>query len=503
MIADVNSPAVTLSANTVSITCTSATAGVTVTPTGTVVISTYSWTPASGISSGSNTTTPTFTAAGTYSCLITAGNGCTTSTFVTVASNTVVPTASSPTIANISCASTSVDIIPVFTPASGLTYTWTGGGIISSTTNASITVNQSGTYTVSFVDPISGCANTATYTVNGNTVVPTVTVTSSSTIGIGCLPTNTAVTLDATTTPSTGVNYNWSTTATTQSISVTAPGVYSVVVTDASNGCSVTAQYTVVNNSTLPNVSVVPTAAIPCGGVTTTVEISGSSTDPGVTYSWTGTGIVSGAATPTAVVNMAGSYTLTVTNPTTGCSTSSVVNVTNSVPTASITPDVTTGFAPLTVNFTNTSTNANSFTWIFGNGNSTVLTTTASTSGVYTTGTYTVMMIASSGVCSDTAYAVIVVDAGFSLEVPNVFTPNGDNTNDVFTITSTGVKEITLKIFNRWGQLMYDFSGAKAAWDGITNAGEKATDGTYFYFIIATGFDGTTYEKNGPVGLFR
>jgi len=113
------------------------------------------------------------------------------------------------------------------------------------------------------------------------------------------------------------------------------------------------------------------------------------------------------------------------------------------------------------------------------------------------------MMFVFWGVCSDTAYAVIVVDAGFSLEVPNVFTPNGDNTNDVFTITSTGVKEITLKIFNRWGQLMYDFSGAKAAWDGITNAGEKATDGTYFYFIIATGFDGTTYEKNGPVGLFR
>ena len=50
---------------------------------------------------------------------------------------------------------------------------------------------------------------------------------------------------------------------------------------------------------------------------------------------------------------------------------------------------------------------------------------------------------------------------------------------------------------------MYDFTGAKAAWDGITNSGEKATDGTYFYFVIATGFDNKEYKKNGSVGVFR
>jgi len=312
------------------------------------------------------------------------------------------------------------------------------------------------------------------------------------------------VTLDATTTPSTGVTYSWNTTATTQSISVTAPGVYSVVVTDATNGCSVSAQYTVTNSSTLPNVTAGANANIPCGGVTTTVTLNGNSTDPGVTYSWSGPGIVSGSNTATPVVNMAGNYTLTVTNPTTGCSATSTVDVINAVPTASITADVTTGFAPLTVNFTNTSTNANTFSWSFGNGSTSTFTTTQSTSNTYnSSGTYSVIMIASSGLCSDTAMVVIVVDDGFSIEVPNVFTPNNDNTNDLFTITSTGVKEIQLVIFNRWGQKMYEFNGAKAAWDGVTNEGQKATDGTYFYFIKATGFDGKEYEKNGSVGLFR
>jgi gliding motility-associated-like protein len=503
MVADVNSPNVTLSSPNLSITCISTTPSLTLTPTGTVTIASYSWSPASGISSGSNTTTPTFTAAGTYTCLITAANGCTITATIPVTNNTVVPTATAPVIANISCASTSVSINPTYTPSTGLTYTWTGTGIVGSANNSSVTVNQSGTYTVSMIDPVNGCASTATMTVNGNTVVPTVTVTATSSIGIGCLPTNTAVTLDATTTPSTGVNYVWSTTATTQTISVTTAGVYTVVITDAVNGCSVATQYTVTNSSVLPNVSAGANANIPCGGLTTTVTLNGNSTDPGVNYTWVGPGIISGSNTATPIVNVAGTYTLTVTNPTTGCSASSTVDVINAVPTASISSDVVTGFAPLTVNFGNTSTNANTFSWNFGNGSTSTLTTTAGTSSTYGWGTYTITMIASSGLCSDTASIIIFVEDGFSIEVPNVFTPNDDNINDVFTITSTGVKEITLKIFNRWGQPMYDFNGPKASWDGVTSAGEKASNGTYFYFIKAVGFDGKEYEKNGPVSLFR
>lgn len=504
MVADVNSPAVSLSANTVSITCTTTAPDVTVTPTGTVTIASYSWSPSSGISSGSNTTTPTFTAAGSYSCLITAGNGCTTSTFVTVTDNTVIPTALSGSITNISCANTTVDINPAYTPSTGLTYTWTGAGISGSANNSSVTVNASGTYTVSMLDPVNGCTNTATFAVNGNTVTPTLTVTSTSTIGIGCLPTNTAVVLDATSTPSTGVTYNWNTSATTETISVTTAGVYSVIVTDATNGCSVTAQYTVTNNSAAPNISAGANANIPCGGVTTTVTLNGSSTDPGVTYSWSGPGIVSGSNTATPIVNVAGTYTLTVSNPTTGCSATSTVDVINAVPVASISADVTSGFAPLSVTFTNTSTNANTFAWDFANGSTATFTTTQSTSTSYNTaGTYSVIMIASSGLCSDTAMVVIVVNDGFSIEIPNVFTPNDDNINDLFTITSTGVKEIQLVIFNRWGQKMYEFNGPKASWDGVTSNGQKASDGTYFYFIKATGFDGKEYEKNGSVSLYR
>lgn len=501
MIADANTPAVTVSANTVSITCVSSTPGVTITPTSTVAITSYSWSPASGISSGSNTTTPVFSTPGTYSCLVTASNGCTTTTFVTVANNSVAPSATTPTIANISCANTSVDINPTYIPSSGLTYTWTGTGIIGSANNSSVTVNQSGTYTVSVFDPVNGCSNTATMSVNGNTITPTVTVSSTSSIGIGCSPTNSVIVLDASSTPSSGVTYSWSTSATTQTISTTVAGVYTVIVTDASNGCSVSTQYSVTNNSTLPDVNSGANAVMPCGGATPTVELNGSSTTAGVTYSWTGPGVISGASTATAVANLPGTYTLSVTNPTTGCTATSTVLVSSGVPTASFTSDVTSGFTPQAVVFTNTSIGAITYNWIFGDGSTSTSTNTSNTYNA--AGTYTVMLIASNGICSDTAYSVIVIQDGFTLEIPNVFTPNGDNINDYFTITSTGVKNIELQIFNRWGQLMYSFTGARAAWDGITNIGEKATDGTYFYFVIATGFDGKEVKKNGPLGLYR
>ena len=50
---------------------------------------------------------------------------------------------------------------------------------------------------------------------------------------------------------------------------------------------------------------------------------------------------------------------------------------------------------------------------------------------------------------------------------------------------------------------MYEFAGVKAGWDGVTDNGQKATDGTYFYFIIAKGSDDKEIKKNGAITLFR
>jgi gliding motility-associated-like protein len=193
------------------------------------------------------------------------------------------------------------------------------------------------------------------------------------------------------------------------------------------------------------------------------------------------------------------------------------VFVVNGVLTANFTADQTSGFAPLTVNFTNNSASSSSVTgtlsitsvWSFGNGatkTTTAITTSAGTSAVYTQpGTYTVTMYATKGTCIDTFLKVIRVDIPSKLEIPNVFTPNGDNVNDIFFVKAANLTSITALIYDRWGTKIYELSTEKGniAWDGKTQTGREAPDGTYFYIITATGKDGMSYDTKGTVSLFR
>lgn len=67
--------------------------------------------------------------------------------------------------------------------------------------------------------------------------------------------------------------------------------------------------------------------------------------------------------------------------------------------------------------------------------------------------------------------------------IPNVFSPNGDNNNDRFRIVnkgSTGIDIISFKIYNRWGNLVYDNEDGADGWDGMYN-GKAAPAETYVY----------------------
>ena len=72
-------------------------------------------------------------------------------------------------------------------------------------------------------------------------------------------------------------------------------------------------------------------------------------------------------------------------------------------------------------------------------------------------------------------------------DIPNIFTPNGDGINDLFTIpclstTQTG----ELIVFNRWGDVVYETDKYHNQWDGTHN-GQPLPDGTYFYILRANG----------------
>lgn len=85
------------------------------------------------------------------------------------------------------------------------------------------------------------------------------------------------------------------------------------------------------------------------------------------------------------------------------------------------------------------------------------------------------------------------------VEIPNVFTPNKDEVNEIFKVYTNGVNSVvTLKVFNRWGQVVYEGQGDDAAWDG-TFKGKEAPVDVYIYYVSFE--DGT--EMSGDVSLIR
>ncbi|MFL5752171.1 MAG: PKD domain-containing protein [Bacteroidia bacterium] len=292
----------------------------------------------------------------------------------------------------------------------------------------------------------------------------------------------------------TGSSYN--------SASVSADTFY--VAETLSTGCSGPFSPVYINFNPSPSFSAAATVVDEqCGGSNGSVSIvAPTGGTPGYTYNWTNS-LGTTVTTNDSLMNVAaGTYSLVVTDAN-NCTASAgpfVVNGSGNV-TAGFTPDAITGTAPLSVNYTNTSTGAVSYLWDFGN---TTVDTTANPQNTFTAiGTYTVTLTAINGLCVDTATAVITVDVASSIIIPNIFSPNLDGLNDLFTIYSTGIKELSCDIFNRWGQRVYTIRGPGQSWDGKLSNGDFASEGTYLYFLKATGYDTKEYSKEGTMMLVK
>ncbi len=478
-------PVITLSNNNPSITCLSSSPSVSVTVTSTVPVSSYTWGPSSGIVGSASSSVVTFSAAGTYTGVITATNGCPTNTIITVSTATTPPSfvAGTGTAQALSCTNTLVTIAPSFTPSSAnLTYTWSGLGIVGSSNNSSVQVNQNGTYSLTVTNTLTGCSSTSlTVNVNGTSAVPSLSIASSSSVGISCVPGTSTVTLTASSNAS-SPTYSWNTGATSNTISTSTAGIYTVVVTNTVNGCSTTQTINVSNNITAPSLTAAAQGQLPCGGGTTTLNAISTLN---VTYNWLGTGIVGANNLSSVEVNAAGIYTVVVTDLTTNCSSTQTIAVNSNSVAASFTTNTITGPAPLSVNFNNTSTGATSYTWSFGNNQP--VSNDVNPSNTFPQGTFTVVLVAQNGACTSTATIEIKVLQGLG-EVPEIFTPNGDVHNQFFEIKGLeSYPKATLQIFNRWGNMVYSQNPYDNKWDGKPNQMSLGKDllpsGTYYYIL--------------------
>jgi len=307
--------------------------------------------------------------------------------------------------------------------------------------------------------------------------------------------------------PATGLN---DATISNPTVSTAAAGTtqYTVTVTNAL-GCQATDIVSVTINP-LPLISFVSDAVDGCAPAT----IRFTNTSPNsVNCVWTfeGGGTQTGCGPVTQQYGSAGVYdaTLTITDAN-GC----VNSLTNS-DMITIYPEVDASFGvdvyeqsilnPV-FHFTNTSTNATIYTWEFGDE-----TTSSQTNPVHTyedePGVYHIVLYATNAAgCRDSAVAVVSVVDELIFYVPNSFTPDGDEFNNVFLpVFSSGFdgQSYTLLIFDRWGEVLFESHNVDFGWDG-TYIGQLCKEGTYTWKIIIKERNKDKHnEYVGHVNLFK
>lgn len=152
--------------------------------------------------------------------------------------------------------------------------------------------------------------------------------------------------------------------------------------------------------------------------------------------------------------------------------------------------------------FRNTSFGANELMWDFGDG--TVGASRSDTSHLYkSTGTWDVVLYATSIYgCKDTVNAKVNSLILPLWDVPNAFTPNGDGKNDVFFVNAYGVDVMDFRVFNRFGQLIFESANPSFGWDGTYKGVPQPMD-AYAYTLVIKFSDGKQVKSSGNITLIR
>jgi gliding motility-associated-like protein len=254
----------------------------------------------------------------------------------------------------------------------------------------------------------------------------------------------------------------------------------------------------------------------PCGEAKGAVvaQVSGI-TGPanGTEYTWKGPGKDSSAATYNATVwqNLSsGWYYFKVKDQVCTAYDSAFVNISNP-PVAQVSGTPLQGNSPLTVSFNNSSQNASTYFWYYGDGDTLSVNNLGGQTHTYTTSEkpyeYSMYLVAIEGSCTDTAYLTITIPdviPPMVIQTANVFTPNGDGANDTWHFSVfENVKNISVTITNRWGNVVYTHSGATAVWDGKDQKGQMVNEGTYFYIFDVTDFNDKHQKGQGMIQVVR
>lgn len=278
---------------------------------------------------------------GTYTLIVTDNsNNCTQTSTVNIDQNITAPNADAGNGGILSCTATSITLDGSNSSQGDFNYDWFNSNNTNIGSGSTIDVSSSDTFTLIVTSTTNGCTASDEVIITQDTNVPIVTASSNGDLTCS----NVDVTLDGTGSSSGGnIIYEWFNDQNTSlggniSINTSSSGTYTFVVTDNSTGCSSSTNVVVIEDLTEPTVDIQTPSQLTCTDLQSTLNGSNSSSGANFNYEWFDTNNSSVGTGAIVNVSEAGFYTLVVTNTTTGCTNSEMIEVTQDgdVPVANI-----------------------------------------------------------------------------------------------------------------------------------------------------------------------
>jgi gliding motility-associated-like protein len=429
---------------------------------------TYAWT-------GTAQTTDSVTglSGGTYHVTVTDAMGCILIDSVTVGTNAgpLAPAISAGGPLTF-CQGGSV----VLTSSAATGNTWS-----NSATTQSITVSASGTFTVT--QTVGSCTSPPSapvvVTVNPIPAAPTITASGPLSFCPGG-----SVTL----TSSSATGNLWSDGETSQSITVNTAGTYTV--SDTLNTCPSPASAPVtVSLNGVPQPVIVASQPAICAGNSVTLD---ATTASATSYLWSNN--ANNSTQPIITVSTPGLYQVTVTvNGCTGTDTLTIYSQLPLGPLSLVNDSICQGDV---ITLDATTLNAATYTWSGpGSFSASTPTVTVDSQGVYN------ITVTNSCGSENGSVTIAFRDCDCKIVMPNAFTPNGDLVNDTYgpDFKCDNPKYLMMRIFNRWGEKVYETTDLLGQWDGKYK-GTMQPPGVYVYYVEFTGLQNNVEKTFKMIG---
>jgi gliding motility-associated-like protein len=366
------------------------------------------------------------------------------------------------------------------------TYEW---NTVPVQTDAQATGLAAGTYTVTVTDA-NGCIISGNVTIDEPAALTVAIISQTNVFCFGEATGSAVAEASGGTAP---YSYSWNTTPAQTSETATGlvAGAYIVTVTDA-NGCTATESVTITQPPFGVEVIITSTDALCYGQANGEATAAASGGTAPYSYSWNTTPVQTGA---TATGLAAGTYTVTVTDAD-GCTTSGTVTIAEPeaiVLTVAVTDASCPNEANGTINLTISGGTA-PYTVIWDDG------TMDEDRTSIPDGTYTVIVTDANGCTGNTTVTVGIIGID-CLEIPTVFTPNGDGKNDVWRLINIELyPDAELLVFNRWGRRVYQTKNiATNPWDGKFRGRVLPTDSYHYVLHLNDG----TLPRTGVVTILK